>query len=95
MRSFMWGKVIERFEYDFDGEVLEVVKYHPWNKSGSTLLRNDPNLNVVEYHCEAIRQSFNTLDGLLIAWIANRRIGGNQHYLVQGVCRALLIPEGV
>lgn len=89
MSKFTWGRVIEKFEYDMDGRALQVVKFHPWKCSGSTVLTGQPDLEDICYHCEELHQSFDSLDALLIAWIAEKRLGLNQHALVSGMCRAL------
>lgn len=79
MNKFAWGKVIERFDYDFDGDKVEVVKYYP-----ST--RND---NVPHFHIEELHESSDSLQYMLIAYIARKNLGLNQHSLVSGICRAL------
>lgn len=92
MGKFSWGRVLERFEYDFDGEVMSVTKYHPWKlaEDGFTCTR-EPNEAEVMYHCEELRESCDTLYALLISWIAHKRLGQNQHALVSGICRALAV----
>lgn len=87
---FPWGKVLDRFSYDFDGTAMEVTKFHPWKVSlAVTVRRNNPDTTRTHYHCEELRSSFDTLDGLLICWIAQKRLGLNQSALVTGVCKAL------
>jgi len=90
-RKFVWGKVLDRFEFDVDGEQLEVVKFHPWQTEGSTVRSGLADESVVHFHCEQIRESFAAMDALLIAWIAHRRLGMNQGALTAGICRALAI----
>ena len=80
MKQFPWGSVIDRLKYDFDGVSLDVTKYV--DKQGQTL-----------YHVEELHASFYGMDSMLIAWIAYRRLGLNQHNLVGGICRALEINE--
>jgi hypothetical protein len=41
-KKFPWGKVMDKFEYDFDGRTMEVVKYHPWKTKGSAILTGEP-----------------------------------------------------
>ena len=84
---FVWGEVIACFSYDFDGPVCEVVKYHPHNAK-RTIDRS-----VALYHHDGLHQSFHSLHALLIAWIAYRHLGLNQHALVAGLCKALDINE--
>ena len=49
-KSFTWGHVLARFEYDFDGRTMEVTKYHPWRQDGCTLLTGNPNESVISGH---------------------------------------------
>lgn len=87
---FPWGIVLDIFDYDFDGQKLTVVKYHQWVLN-ETPRRADESQPL--YHSEELRASYRSLDALLIAWIAHRRLGLNQHMLVSGLCRALEIGE--
>jgi len=91
MSKFNWGKVIDRFDYDFDGEIMEVVKFHPWKAEGNHLLCGQPDLSEIHYHCAELRESNKSLQYLLIAWIANKNLGLNQHSLVYGISKALSI----
>ncbi len=88
---FPWGKVIERFHYDFDNDTLAVTKYHPWTRSGANVNVGTPSARIA-YHVEALSESFDNMDTLLIAWIVNKHLGHNQRALVEGICRALFIP---
>lgn len=88
-KRFPWGKVLDYFSYDFDGTVMEVVKFHPWKSDDCHVRTGDPDDTQVHYHCEELHASFDTLDALLICWIAQKRLGMNQHALVTGVCKAL------
>lgn len=90
-KSFPWGRVIDLFSYDFDGATMEVTKFHPWASAGITVHTGQPDESQTHYHCEELSASYDTLDALLIAWIANKRLGLNQHALVSGICRALEI----
>jgi hypothetical protein len=88
MSKFAWGKVIECFEYDFDGDKLSVTKYNPFNyeKNGGNTGRFTEEIC---YHVEEMREAFNSMQALLIAWIAYKNLGHNNGSLVAGVCRAL------
>jgi hypothetical protein len=88
--KFPWGKVIQGFVVDFDGDLMEVTKYHPWiyKNNQSTCVANS---DEVSYHCEEISESSESLDQLVISWIVYRRLGLNQRPLVAGICRALKI----
>jgi hypothetical protein len=93
MAKFTWGAVLDVFDYDFDGEVMKVTKYHPWKRQGCTVLSGQPNTEVVEYHCEELHVSAESLQYLLLEWLAYKNLGLNQHALVAGVSRALGITK--
>jgi hypothetical protein len=88
MSKFAWGKVIECFEYNIDGEKLSVTKYNPFsygvNGSNKGVFTTE-----ICYHVEEMRESFNSMQAVLIAWIAYKNLGHNNGSLVAGVCRAL------
>ncbi len=88
MNRFTWGKVIERFEYDFDGVKMEVTKYHPRKTVGIEITR-EIDESVISYHCEELRQSTDNLFALIVAFIAYKKLGLNQYALVAGISRAL------
>lgn len=89
MAKFAWGKVMEVFEYDFDGVPMKVTKYHPWERNGGTVLTGTPNLARIEYHCDELHETSMSLQYLILAWIANKNLGNNQHVLVSGLSKAL------
>lgn len=89
MAKFTWGKVIEKFDYDFDGEMLHVVKFHPWKVEGCTCLTGQPDLSIINYHCQELHESTDSIQYLLISWIANKNLGLNQYALVYGISKAL------
>jgi hypothetical protein len=95
MKRFPWGKKIETFIYNFDGQEMEVIKYHPWQAEGCTVLIGKHNDDQILYHCPALNESQLTLHGLLISWIAYQRLGANQPALVHGICRALNVDDAV
>ena len=90
MSKFVWGKVIDRFVYDFDGESVEVVKYYP-DKFVNGSKVNGEYEDRPAFHIGDLHTSAYTLDEMIITWIANKRLGLNQHTLVGGICRALCI----
>ena len=95
MKNFSWGKVLQNFEYDFDGVICTVVKYHPWECNGAFVRPGSPNKEKINFHCEEIHASFESIEMLLIAWIANKKLGRNQDALVVGISRSLcLFKEG-
>ena len=87
--KFAWGKVIDRFEYDFDGVTMNVVKFHPWETNGCEVLTGIHDESAVYYHCAELSESTDDLMALLISWMARKNLGLNQYALVSGVCRAL------
>jgi hypothetical protein len=91
MKNFWLGKIVDSFHYDFDGDEVEVLKYHPSNrhKLNSTILKYDSNQTL--YHCENLKESFYSLESLLISWIARKHLGQNQYALTTGICKALNI----
>lgn len=91
MKKFPWGEVIDRFDYDFDGMQMSVVKFHPWVRHGSTILTGNPCLDIVSYHCEELHESSDNLLKLVIAWIAFKKLGLNEGSLVAGISRALCL----
>jgi hypothetical protein len=95
MKKFPWGKVLEIFEYDFDGKPLEIVKYHPWKSEGVSVKTGNPNEDETCYHIAAMSESFHSIDAALIGWIAHKNLGLNHGTLAAGVCRALNVREYV
>ncbi len=101
MKNFWLGKVVDSFLYNFDGDKVEVLKYHPFNrhKLNSTILKNmgeqepSPEYDSKQtlYHCENLNESFYSLESLLISWIARKHLGQNQYALTTGICKALNI----
>lgn len=93
MTRFPWGKLIATFKYDFDGQSLEVIKYHPHKyENGHPVM--DGSFHVLDktkimYSVENMSQSFDTMDQVLIAWIINKNLGQNQYALVAGIVRAI------
>lgn len=88
MPAFTWGKILEIFEYDFDGKTVEVVKYLPHKFVDGQRVRGEYE-DAPLFHIEELREAAATLDAILISWIARQRLGLNQHALVAGICRAL------
>ena len=88
-KRFSWGHVLDRFEYDFDGRTMEVIKYHSWKKDKGTLIVGDADESVIHYHCEELNESTESLEYLVILWIARQSLGQNQHALVRGIAKAL------
>lgn len=93
MKRFSWGKVIDTFNFVIDGHELEIVKYHPWMHEGCQIKTGTPNLEVIEYHCEEIRESAHSMMVLIIAWMVNKQIGWNHDALVCGIARMLKLVE--
>ena len=93
MKRFPWGMIIETFEFLIDGHELIIVKYHPWVREGNRILTGTPNLDLVEYNCDEISQSANSMMVLIIAWITYKKLGCNQDSLVCGIARMLKLEE--
>jgi hypothetical protein len=91
MKSFSWGKVLKIFDYDIDGKPLEIVKYHPWHTEGVSVNTGNPNEAETLYHVNELHASYLSIEAAMIAWVAYKRLGLNQHALVTGVCRALCV----
>lgn len=93
MSRFWLGKPIQSYEFCFEDGTIEIVKYHPWKTDGCTLLTGEPDTEHVMYSLDEISQASDSMERLLIAYIAFKRLGLNQGALVNGVCRALCIHE--
>jgi hypothetical protein len=93
MSKFTWGQVLDRFQYDFDGEVMDVVKFHPWKVNGCTVFKGQADTDRVHYHCEELHESSDNVLKLVISWMANKKLGNNEGSLVYGICRALCLDE--
>lgn len=89
MAKFPWGKVIDCFDYDFDGQKMEVIKYHPWKSHGHFIKTGNPDMEQVLYHCETMHESCTNLFHLVIAFIARNNLGLNQQALVAGIAKSL------
>lgn len=91
--KFPWGKVIENITLDFDGQVMEVTKYHPRKRDGCTITK-EIDTTKIEFDCEELGQSSENIFHLVLAWIAFKHTKShNQGALVAGIIRALQIPE--
>lgn len=89
MSKFPWGKVVDYLQIDLDGDKLEVVKYYGNVGGGAIKTYN----GIPSYHIEVLHASYNTVQSALIAYMAYKSLGLNQHTLVSGICRALEIKE--
>lgn len=87
--EFARGQVIKKFEYDFDGFKMTVTKYHPWLRDRWSVLKGKPNFHKLEYYCEELHESHQSLQYLLILRIAQKNLGENQYTLVDGLSKAL------
>jgi hypothetical protein len=88
-KKFAWGKQIDEFEYDFDGQKMVVIKYHPWKVKGSAILTGQVDYDSVLYHCAALHQSEESLFTLVLHFMARTTLGMNHGALVCGIARAL------
>jgi len=94
MSKFVWGRVIDRLDLDFDGEQFEVTKYYPHKFVNGNHVRGEHEEKVC-YHSEELHESNYNLYALTISMVARRHLGSNQHALVSGIVRALCISEEV
>lgn len=88
MNRFAWGKVIDYISLDFDGQVMEIVKYHPYKEFGRS---KEIDESRTEYHCEELHASATTMFGIVLQYIVEKQLGHNQHQLVAGLFRMLEI----
>ena len=86
MKKFPWGHIAEEFTFNFDGEIMEVVKYYPQQ---DTSFGRKIDTTTILYSCAEISQSSHCLFALVISWIAYKKLGLNQGPLVQGISKAL------
>lgn len=90
MSKFTWGKIIEVFDYNLDGKKIEVTKFHPWKQGANgSMLKGEPDMAMVSFYCNELSEQANSVEYLLLSWIARENLGLNQHNLVAGVARAL------
>lgn len=94
MKKFPWGRTINTFVYDFDGVEVTIIKFYPW------VYENGRNTNkfdhkTVEYHCEEINQSADSLITLLLTWMVEHQLGHNQGALIQGIARMLKLSDAL
>jgi hypothetical protein len=96
--TFPWGKVIERFDYDFDGKTLEIVKVHPWKHWNPDVPINQREFDAdkITYSCDELGITTNNIIAMLLYWIVCQGIGHSQHghSLFSGICRMLTIDQG-
>ena len=88
MPKFAWGKVVEYFDYDFDGYTVVVVKYHA-DKFVDGNHRRGEYEEEFSYHISEINQSASSLQQILIAYFVQKNLGLNQNALVAGICKAI------
>jgi hypothetical protein len=79
MKKFSWGKVLHKFEYDFDGQILEIIKYSPNYDTPHTVL----------YYCEELSESETSIQQLLLSWMIYKNLGPNNQSLISGISRAI------
>lgn len=92
MKKFPWGRTINTFVYDFDGVEVTIIKFHPFYEDNNTL---KPDMEKIEYHCEEINQSADSLIGILITWMVDHQLGRNQGSLIQGIARMLKLSDAL
>lgn len=90
MAKFTWGKEIEHFTVDFGNLKLEVTKYFPTKFDGNFAIKGQYQETPM-YHSEFLNESAETVEYLIISYIARKNLGLNQHALVHGIAKALEI----
>jgi hypothetical protein len=90
--KFPWGKVIETIVLNFDGQIMTIVKYHP-RIAERCVLTLEIDETKVKYSCEEIGHSADNIFHLVLIYMAIKHLGHNQDALVQGIARALQIPQ--
>ena len=88
---FPWGRTINTFVYDFDGVEVTIIKFHPFYEDNT----RKPDMEKIEYHCEEINQSADSLIGILITWMVEHQLGRNQGALIQGIARMLKLSDAL
>jgi len=91
MKKFPWGRTINTFVYDFDGVEVTIIKFHPFYEDNTL----KPDMEKIEYHCEEINQSADSLIGILITWMVEHQLGRNQGALIQGIARMLKLSDAL
>ena len=93
MPKFPWGKVVDRFDYDFEGQPFEAIKYHPRiyiNGTGTDQVDS----NSILYHCPQIGTSSGSLFELLICWLAVQSLSSTEAlYVAPAISRALKLNK--
>ncbi len=91
MNEFPWGKIIEKFDYNFEGKKVQIIKYYPWITNKHLVKKRSVDFEHVLYHCPLIHESFSSLYAALIGWIVYDNLGLNQYALTLGICKAMNI----
>ena len=91
-KGFSWGRVLGTFFFDFDGELMSVVKYHPYIYEDH-VSTGSVDTTMVRYHCDEISRSSSSLKLLVIHWMAQHTVGLNSAGLAEGIGRALNLVE--
>ena len=91
---FPWGRIINTFVYDFDGVEVTIIKFHPWVYENGYSTKK-PDMEKIEYYCEEINQSADSLIGILITWMVEHQLGRNQGALTQGIARMLKLSDAL
>jgi hypothetical protein len=88
-KEFPWGQVIASWSLNFDGYILNIVKYHPnvFNENGHSTGEVDMGKEL--YSCPEMHRSSKSLEMLIINAIAIKKVGVNSSDLVSGIGRAL------
>ena len=93
MSKFPWGKVVDRFDYDFEGQPFEVIKYQPRTYINS-FGTDQVDTSSISYHCPQIGTSADSLFELLICWLAVQSLSSTEAlYVAPAISRALKLNK--
>jgi hypothetical protein len=87
-KKFVWGEQLDRIFIPFTFGAMWVIKYHPYKINGC-VSSTEIDESKVLYHCPELSRSAESLESLVLYWIAYNKLGHNHEALVCGIERAL------
>ena len=87
-KKFVWGEAIEHIFVPCTCGELWVIKYHPYKVNGCV---SSPEIDEskIMYSSQEMSRSADSLESLILYWIAFKKLGYNHEALVRGIERAL------